>query len=388
MGKLEKLLFALNIPMPRAKIALPQGPELVIASGSQPVTVAQAAAAFAALAGKHCSETKALTWAKKKRLLPPESVPHMLTWPWLGHMLYRFAWAARVNIPLISQRRVFDLAGWEALPRWSLTGLQWCLSTGLLEEGWEDPVTGTALHSLLRHYLDQVGHTRQAGDVSVKIQLFGDSITDDSWGDRITWVSFFSHRLGAARPVLVNNAYGGGVLTAQPGKKNSMVRLMPKMLHPDCDCVVVFGLSNDYASGVLGLGQPEDDDPRTIWGAIGAISPMVGDKPLLFVPSPRRFNYQDKTYPVNKSGEPVNPQGWSLPQMARTALDAAAHYGAQTLDLCCDPVFSGEELKFATIDGLHPNELGDILIAARIYQKLSAMLAEGEKYEEMPRIMC
>ncbi len=373
MGTLEKICAKLSVPMPKPRIRLPREIQTGASLKCPSVTPAVAAAALAALAGKPCGGSKALAWAKGKKILPPE-VGAELTWPEMCHMLYRFARATRVNIPLPGKGRVFGLG---QLPAWSLPGVQWCLSAGLLPEDISGPVTGTQLAGVLEHYRAQLADARKMPEVSVKIQLFGDSITDNTWGDRATWVNFFPHRLGNAGVELVNNAYGGGVLTAIPGKNNSVVKLLPRMLHPDTDWVIVFALTNDYAAPAFGVGEPDSTEEQTVPGAIATLSQAVGTRPLLVITSPHRCNYLDKTLPVNDLGERVNARGWTLAQGARAALSAAQRHNADTLDLYGEPVFSGEEVALATIDGLHPNELGDILIAARIFQKLTQLLGEG-----------
>ncbi len=373
MGKLEKLMCKLSIPMPRARVWLPE--KLGNAASDQEASEATLAAALGGLAGKTFScRKKAISWAKKKNLLPPCGAEEGLRWYEAAWMLFSFARAARVNIALPEATRIFDVADVTALPRWSLPAAQWGISSGLVQpEALSQGISTPELSGLLASFAAAVEDARQTPEKEYKIQLFGDSITDNTWGDCTTWVDFFPRRLADARLVLVNHAYGGGTLTAPDGSKNSVARLLPGMLHPDDDLVVAFALTNDFASGCAALGGQDSETCCTVWGAARYLSQAMGDK-LLMVSPVRRHNYADLNRPVNEAGEPVNSAGWSLEQGARALEATAAQFGAQYLDLYFDPVFRREELEYTTIDGLHPNTLGDILIAARIYGKLRELL--------------
>ncbi len=373
MGKLETLMFKLSIPMPRARIRLPErlGDTACLLDADKETF----AMALGSLAGKgFTGPQKALSWAKRKKLLPPEQQAQ-LTWCGAVYMLFAFARASRVNIALPSCVRLFDVADASALPRWSLTAVQWCLSADLSANvDFTREITTQELSELFARYVAALQQARKEPERVYKIQLFGDSITDCSWGDCTTWVNFFPQRLGAAGLNLVNNAYGGGALTAVPRKKNCVVRLVPQMLHPDDDLVVVFALTNDFAGDAFGPGTPEDTDPKTIWGAVKEISRAVGQLPMFFIGSAPRCNQADRLRARNDRGEMVNSLGWTMPQGDQALRDGAAACGRGYLDMYDDPIFRHEELAYATIDGLHPNALGDILIAARIYDKLREYL--------------
>ncbi len=382
MGKLERLMNKLSIPVPRPRIRLPRQPE---PGYEQPrrLGAADAACALGALAGRNFSSPKnALSWARKKKLLPPK-VSEQMSLPEACHMLFAFARACRVNIALPSRARIFDITPVEQLPQWSLPGLQWCLSAGLLPPGdVTGAVSGDTFSRMLEDFCRSAAQAQTDWQRQYKLQLFGDSITDDRWGDCTTWVSFFPHRLAGAQVLLVNNAYGGGVLTASPVKKNSVAKLLPRMLHQDNDLVVVFAGTNDFASSCYGVGEPGSRDAKTHWGAIREICAAVAQIPVMYVSSPPRYNLEDRSRSRNDQGQLVNCQGWTLEQGTQAIQKAAEHFGCAYLDMYFDPVFTKEELPYATIDGLHPNLVGDILIAARIYGKVSTLLAGGENGTE------
>lgn len=373
MGKLETLLRKLSIPMPRPKLRLADAlPSPDICQSD----AAALAASLGSLAGKHFSSPKkALSWAKKKKLLPKAPLQPRLMGYEAAYMAFSFAQVARVRPALEGEQLILEQPEGALLPQWSLAAAQWSLSAQLMESRELDQsMDAPGLRRLVEKLCKALELARQPLEKCYKLQLFGDSITDSSWGDCTTWVSFFPSRLGGGKAVTVNNAYGGGALSALPGKKNCVVRLLPKMLHPDADLVVVFASTNDFAANSPGIGQCGSRDKATLWGAVGEISQAVGHIPLLFIGPIPRCNREDLTRPLDASGQRINTSGWTLAQANQALAESARHYGRGYLDIYTQGVFTKDQLEYTTIDGLHPNELGDILLAGRIYRAIQQSL--------------
>lgn len=222
-------------------------------------------------------------------------------------------------------------------------------------------------------------------DREIKIQIFGDSITDTKWGDRRTWVSFLPKQLGNSRIELVNNAIGGGMLTAVPGKKNSVVRLAcnGRMLHPDSDLVIIFAGTNDWGYEIDRLGTLGCGDPATVYGAVRTLSTYIRAHctgQLLFLTPTQRFNYKDQACPRRDAvGNTLNGRGYSLRELSDAIVNACAAEGVECLDLYRESGITLENISAYTIDGLHPNISGDQRIAACIYDKLQKVLLHHPK---------
>ena len=377
MGKLEKLFHKLSLPVPQPRIRLKALPDSPMAVSSGTVSVRQAAEALYGITGMGACKAP-LAWAKRKKLLPPENSKKVSRQAFC-HMLYRFSCCTRSNIGLPGQRLVFDFPDFSGVEDWAREGMQWALSAELLEEEPllrpEDTVDSDELYSILQRYLEKLSRAREPGRGQAKIQVFGDSISDDKWGDRTTWVSLFPHRLGDAEVTIVNNAYGGGMLTAVPGRKNSVIRLLcsSSMLHPDADLVIIFAGTNDWASDAGAMDSPVNDE--TYAGALDKMISYIREnsraKILLITPI-GRYNEADRSRPgTDRQGELLNARGYSLADASREILAAARRWDTLGLDLYGFPAFSRENLGFTTIDGLHPNRLGDLLLAIRIYSFLN-----------------
>lgn len=216
-------------------------------------------------------------------------------------------------------------------------------------------------------------------DRTLKLQIFGDSISDTTWGDRRTWVSFFPRQLADAGLELVNNAIGGGNLAAVPGKKNCVVKLAcnGRMLHPDSDLVILFAGSNDWACDLVPLGSPETEDPATVYGAVKALIRYIRSHctgKLLFITPLQRFNYRDRACTQQDGcGNRLNEQGYSLRQLADAIIEVCQSENVACLDLYHHSGITEENITQYTIDGLHPNISGDQRIAACIYSKLNQL---------------
>lgn len=373
MGKLETLFRKLSIPMPRPKVCLA---DALLCPEITQNHAAALAEALGSLAGKgFSSPQKALAWAKKKKLLPKAPLQPQLMGYEAAFMAFCFVRAAGVGLALEGEQLILQQSEGALLPQWSLAAAQWSLSAQLLQSReLAQSMDTPGLRRLVQKLCKALEQARQPLEKCYKLQLFGDSITDSSWGDCTTWVSFFPSRLGSGKAVTVNNAYGGGALSALPGKKNCVVRLLPKMLHPDADLVVVFASTNDFAANGPGIGLPGSRDKATLWGAVGEISQAVGHIPLLFIGPIPRCNREDLTRQMDSSGERINTSGWTLAQANQALAESAGHYRRGYLDLYTQSVFTNAQLEYTTIDGLHPNELGDILLASRIYRAVRQYL--------------
>ena len=286
MGKLETLFRKLSIPMPRPKVCLA---DALLCPEITQNHAAALAEALGSLAGKgFSSPQKALAWAKKKKLLPKAPLQPQLMGYEAAFMAFCFVRAAGVCLALEGEQLILQQSEGALLPQWSLAAAQWSLSAQLLQSReLAQSMDTPGLRRLVQKLCKALELARQPLEKCYKLQLFGDSITDSSWGDCTTWVSFFPSRLGSGKAVTVNNAYGGGALSALPGKKNCVVRLLPKMLHPDADLVVVFASTNDFAANGPGIGLPGSRDKATLWGRCWRDFPGCGPySPAFYRPHP------------------------------------------------------------------------------------------------------
>lgn len=80
---------------------------------------------------------------------------------------------------------------------------------------------------------------------TVKIQVFGDSISDTGWGDHKTWVSLAKDYLPCEFDI-INSAVEGSQISHRDNATNSMVDVVDSQLRTDNDVVIIFGGTNDW----------------------------------------------------------------------------------------------------------------------------------------------
>ena len=150
-------------------------------------------------------------------------------------------------------------------------------------------------------------------------------------------------------------------------------------LNRDADIIVVYGGVNDYLHGDAPIGQMGDTTPATFCGAVrflmNFITTEYAGKQVVFL-SPARFDYDGMNGRV-PSNSPLKRED-ALPVLGYTKIikDTAALYGIPVLDmyerLGIDPTDPTQKEKY-TSDGLHFNDVGHHIIAARLREFLEAL---------------
>ena len=209
----------------------------------------------------------------------------------------------------------------------------------------------------------------------LKINFLGDSITEGhgvSCSENIFWnILKREYDLAEAR------GYGiGGTRFAKkrvPSEKErwdlDFIMRYPKM-DDDADVVVVFGGTNDFGHGDAPLGEMNDRDPYTFYGAChvlfeGLINKYPEATIVIMTPLHRIQESDPHGDGYKKDGEGVAP----LSTYVNIIKEVAEYYSLPLLDLWS---VSGIQPKIPVIrerycpDGLHPNDRGHALIASRL----------------------
>lgn len=135
----------------------------------------------------------------------------------------------------------------------------------------------------------------------------------------------------------------------------------------DCDLIIVFGGTNDFGHGDAPIGSADDNTPDTFWGACN----MICEKLLIRFPK-SQIVFMGPLHRLNED----NPCGDNKPEKVATLYEycdvlrkATQRYSIPYLDLM---QVSGMTPRVRTLqqlympDGLHPNDAGHALIAAKL----------------------
>lgn len=258
-----------------------------------------------------------------------------------------------------------------------------------------------------------------AGKTKLKIQVFGDSISSDTWGDMSSWVNRLQDKMPNHALTIANSAVGGNFLVAyESGELKKGISWQTGLsetttgipedggfdqyapIEADADVIVVFAGTNDWNGGstgiigdasVLNFSTALEDVPNTtIYGAMRHIIENVFAKaPLckLLVCTPiQRYNggeystayNPDDKKPVGEDGQLLNLEGGAtLLQVADAIKKSCEYYSVPCLDLCRESGFNRLNFSYAvtnfTDDGLHPNAAGDERLAIMIADKIRAI---------------
>ena len=234
----------------------------------------------------------------------------------------------------------------------------------------------------------------------LKIQLFGDSITDDLWGDTRTWATVLPDYLPEYDLTIVNSAVAGSGYGFRTHASPNPNRYPDKQFNyiddlfydgtfeTNSDVVVVFAGTNNWAGGAPRIGAFGDKptiapDYSSVTGAtiyacvyyvIEKIS-TTSDALLILVTPPQRYNSVDQGREVNQYGEPLNTMGSdatkrTLKDVCEAIKISADFYGIPCVDLNSYLGWNRMNVADFTIDGLHPNNAGDDMIAKLIASEI------------------
>ncbi len=142
----------------------------------------------------------------------------------------------------------------------------------------------------------------------------------------------------------------------------------------DADLVVVFGGTNDYGHGDAPLGTFSDRTPETFYGAChylysNLIRKYVGKTIVVLTPLHRRVELCDKAeYKAVSYG--------TLKDYVNIIREVAEYYSLPVLDLFASSGMQAavEEVRATYMpDGLHPNDLGNKIIAHKLEKFLEIL---------------
>lgn len=226
----------------------------------------------------------------------------------------------------------------------------------------------------------EIGKTK----MPVKIQLFGDSITDNLWGDKTTWANYIQQNLSDYNVTVVNDAVGGSGIghgaskgtteSHQTEEYNHVWDLVTDgtTLQTDANYIVILVGTNNWASGT-DLGDMSSTGSSTIYGALKGIVEYISQNTsaTIFVCTiPQRYNSTDQDRQTNSFGEPLNPDGVSLADYCEPFRKVSAFYGMPCIHL--NEALGWNRLNISNFsgDGLHPNAKGDKMLSAFICSEI------------------
>lgn len=269
----------------------------------------------------------------------------------------------------------------------------------------------TTLNNKLNEFesrISQIENPIITNKPTLKIQIFGDSISDPSL-DRDIWVNHIQEFIPNYDFDIKNCANAGsgigwgshssGNMYNKGYTLNNVYNLVTaneinsKLLRTDNDFIIIFIGTNNYGNqnvvnfGAFGdLMQTKDD--QTFYGAMRAIIKYIfnneeaGGKcttsKLIFCTIPYRYRttnctYQD--YLDYNTGVLKNYSGdKTLQDYNKAIIECCNAYGATYVDLYKNLCWNSFNVSEYTIDGLHPNALGSQQIAKLITNKIKEYL--------------
>lgn len=224
---------------------------------------------------------------------------------------------------------------------------------------------------------------KEMDNKSVKIQLFGDSITDNQWGDMSTWANYITQMMPGYNVTVVNDAVGGsgighGKSTTTSSHQSESYNYVWDLvtdgttLQTDADAVVIFVGTNNWNSGTP-VGNMESTGYTTIYGALKDIIDYISQHSAatVFVCTiPQRYNTSDQSKPTNADGEPLNSNDVSLADYCVPFEKVSAFYGMPCVHLNTALGWNRLNVSRFTTDGLHPNATGDKMLAKFICSEI------------------
>ncbi len=211
-----------------------------------------------------------------------------------------------------------------------------------------------------------------------KINFLGDSITEGTGASCVEnrYTDIIAREHGA---VCRNYGIGGTRLARQkvPSEEPIFDRdfcLRALEMDADADIVVMFGGTNDFASGDADLGSPDDRTPDTFWGAVHTLFRTVCERypdAQKVVITPLHCLSEDSL-----RGETKDRDVAPLKTYVEIIREAAEYYSLPVLDLYkvsgLQPKIPLYQEKFMP-DGLHPNDAGYRILADKIANFLKSL---------------
>ena len=203
------------------------------------------------------------------------------------------------------------------------------------------------------------------------INFLGDSITEGVGASSVE--ARYVSRVAAIASLARANNYGiSGTRIARQKNPDPANRfdldfcLRCVEMDKEADINVVFGGTNDYGHGDAPMGRFEDRDPHTFYGACHYLfinlQKKYPGKPIVIMTPTHRLNecsrYSERDFIRGSLREYVN-----------IIREVAEYYGLPVLDLYA---MGGMQPEVDVVremfmpDGLHPNDAGHVIIAAKL----------------------
>lgn len=212
-----------------------------------------------------------------------------------------------------------------------------------------------------------------------KINFLGDSITEGhgtSSADKIFW-----NVLGEATGATVRGYGIGGTRIARQlnpadpnARENGYFRSRAEGMDTDADIVVVFGGTNDWGHGDAPLGTFDDRTDDSFYGAMHNLCLYLLDKYPAAV-----IVFMTPLYRMNESAL-LNNRGLRraghLNEYRQIIKEVAGYYGLPVLELekvTCMQAQLPKVRELYMPDGLHPNDAGHKIMAARLQGFLESL---------------
>lgn len=254
--------------------------------------------------------------------------------------------------------------------------------------------TATANHLYVAEYVTESGRIKDKK--ALKIQLFGDSITDDVWGDQTTWATILQDYMSDYDLTIINSAVAGSAIGYRgksssgryPDKTYNYVcdLMVDGTLDTTADVIVILIGTNNYGGsfpriGALGdcgvINEDQSGIGFDVYGSAQFITNKVTTDThalLLWVTPPQRYNSFDQSQPVNSLGEPLNNLNYTLRELSTAIADCANFNGVPCLNLTASLGWNKRNVANFTTDGLHPNAIGDKWLAQIISSEIKKHL--------------
>lgn len=243
--------------------------------------------------------------------------------------------------------------------------------------------------SLDFHFYREISVLSNVVNKDVKIQLFGDSITDNLYGDYKTWANLIQSYMLGYNVTVYNDAVGGSGIRGhgkssgttgshQDDEYNYVWDLVTNgtTLQTDADAIVILSGTNDWSANSP-LGDMSSETYSTVYGALKQILEYISEhtEAIVFVCTiPQRYNSQDQGRSTNEYGEPLNAGGISLADYCKPFEVVPAFYGMPVIPLNTALGWNRINVADFTTDGLHPNIKGDNRLAEFICAEIKKHL--------------
>lgn len=225
---------------------------------------------------------------------------------------------------------------------------------------------------------------------TVKLQAFGDSITDDSWrSDGTTWLTLLPEYFPQRTWEISNDAVGGshmghGKVNSNTGKYHDLeynyvydLITNDDIFKSDSDIIVIFAGTNDFNSSPLGTYG--DTGLTTFYGAIKSVCEYLSanTSALVFFVTPiARPTDADESKSEDENGEKINSYGATLRDYANAIIRTCEFYQFPVIDLFHEIGWNAANVKpYLDAIGVHPKKKGSKVISQLIVGKIKQYFA-------------